>query len=50
MTKISRIDAETQRAIGIWDAEAHETVHMKGQPDEQWPNGAGDAAAAIRHV
>jgi hypothetical protein len=30
MTKISRIDAETQRAIGIWDAEVRQTVHVRG--------------------
>ncbi len=51
MTKTSKIDAETHRPLGIWDAEAHETVHVKGSPDEQYgPNGAGDAAAAKRHV
>ena len=30
MTKTSRIDVETQRAIGICDAEACHTVHVKG--------------------
>jgi hypothetical protein len=51
MTKTSRINAETHRLIGIWDIEAHETVQVKGSPDEQYgPNGAGDAAAAKRYV
>jgi hypothetical protein len=30
MTKTRKIDAETQRAIGRWDAEARQTVHVKG--------------------
>jgi len=30
MTKTSRIDAETQSAIGICDAEARQTVYVKG--------------------